>query len=78
MTDDSHLSNAEWVLKEVRSAESMERLTCLGQELKYDTDQHADYTQDDAAMAEIRKAWSERRSELRRTNQSTWSCLDTL
>jgi hypothetical protein len=78
MSDDSHLSNAEWVLKQVRSANCRERLEFLGHELKYDTDQRADYTQDAAAMAEIRKAWSTRRSELKQTGRWTSSCLDTL
>jgi hypothetical protein len=65
MTDDAHLSNAEWVLKQVQIARSMERLECLGQELKYDTDQKVDYTQDAEFMKTLRAEYARSQRRLR-------------
>jgi hypothetical protein len=68
--DDAHLSNAEWVLKEIKNARSMERLECLGQELKYDTDQRADYTQDAEFMNRLRAEFKLKKIALSRSHTS--------
>lgn len=59
MTDD------EWLLKRIESAQTNERLSFLGWVLRTDSEDGQEYTTDKELMDRYRAAWSKRWHELR-------------
>ena len=61
-------ADTEWMLEEIRKAQTIERLICLGQIIKYDADHNEPY-----ALGEnrelLRKAWGDKKHQLKKEDK---------
>lgn len=58
----------EWILSEIESAQSIERLTWLGEVIKYDADHGFEYAMMPAVEV-VRSSWAKRKQHLREVQE---------
>jgi hypothetical protein len=58
-------ADTEWMLEEIRKAQTIERLIWLGEVIKFDADHGSEYALGESREI-LRKAWGDRRNELQR------------
>ena len=56
-----------WVKNAIRTAQSMERIECIGLDIGADAQGGAEYTKDKEQLAVIRAAWCDRKRELEKS-----------
>ena len=63
--DEDDLLDDAWYIVQIEKAKSMERLNYLAMNLRYDTWEKMEFTQDASVMEKIRQAWKVKRDEIK-------------
>ena len=63
-TDSDKMTDDEWLLRAIETAQCMERLEFIRRVIVEDTEAGAEYTKDETLMASYRAAWKKRAGEI--------------
>ena len=61
------MTDSEWILEQIKKAETIERLNWLGEVIFFDQEHEYDYAMEPAVVP-VREAWKKRKGELSEPN----------
>jgi hypothetical protein len=61
-------ADTEWMLEEIRQAQTIERLIWLGEVIKFDADHGSEYALGDNCKI-LRKAWGDKKHQLKKEDK---------